>query len=134
MTALPADLGPDSGPDPGVDPGVDLDVLTTAGPHGCTVRVRGELDTRGAPVLVDRVLDVLQLPGVPVVELDLRQVTFLGSAGLTALVTVHRAAGGAGRVLQMRCGTSRAVLRPLEITDLTSVFTVVDGPGGSPVG
>jgi anti-sigma B factor antagonist len=29
-------------------------------------------------------------------------------------------------VLQMRCGSTRAVVRPLQITGLWSVFTVVD--------
>ncbi|MBB3677517.1 STAS domain-containing protein [Modestobacter versicolor] len=119
MTAPPVD--PDAG---------DLDIRTVPGSDGCTVVVSGEVDTRSAPVLGDRLRELLQDPAATTVELDLRQVTFLDSAGLTALVGVHRAAEAAGRVLRMRCGTTRAVLRPLQITGLTTVFTLVDPPGG----
>ena len=119
MTAPPVD--PDAGA---------LVVRTVPGSDGCTVVISGEIDTRSAPVLGDRLHELLQHPGDTPLELDLRQVTFLDSAGLTTLVGAHRAAEAAGRVLRMRCGTTRAVLRPLQITGLTTVFTLVDPPEG----
>jgi anti-sigma B factor antagonist len=137
MTAPGVDTGPDdpaldepssmdhSSIDPGPD---DLVLRTTDGPGGCTVQVCGDVDTRSASVLADRLLQ--ELDRGTAVELDLRLVTFLDSAGLTALVAAHRAAEAAGRVLRLRCGTSRAVLRPLQLTGLTSVLTLVDGPEG----
>jgi len=63
---------------------------------------------------------------VTTVHLDLTRVTFLDSAGLTVLVVAHRAAERSGRVLALRCGTRRAVVRPLTITGLFGVLTVVD--------
>ncbi len=107
-------------PDP-----TQLDIRTCPSPRGCTISVRGDVDATTAPALRAKLLEVLRRAGD--VELDLRDVTFLDSAGLTALVAAHQEASSTGRTLRMRCGTSRAVLRPLEITGLTSVFTIVDG-------
>ena len=107
------------------DPG-DLDVRVEATGGACTVTVTGDVDTTTAPVLADRLVRLLTHPGERDVQLDLRGVTFLDSAGLTSLIAAHSCAEGAGRVLRMRCGTSRAVIRPLEITGLTTVFTIID--------
>jgi len=108
-------------PDPG-----HLDVFTAPGTPACAVTVRGDVDSVTAAGLRDHLLEVLGHPGVRTVELDLTAVTFLDSAGLTALVAVHRAAEGAGQSLCVRCGTARAVRRPLEITGLAGVLTIVD--------
>jgi anti-sigma B factor antagonist len=110
-------------PDP-----ADLHLRTVVEPGGCTVTVTGEVDARCAPVLERGLLEVLTRPDVAVVELDLSRVAFLGAAGLTTLVVAHRAAERTGRLLRMRCGTNRAVRRPLELTGLSSVFALVDGP------
>lgn len=101
-----------------------LEIVPTAG--ATAVTVRGEVDADSAPGLRACLLQVLDRPGVTTVDLDLTGVTFLDSAGLTALVVAHRAARSSGRVLTMRCGTSRAVVRPLQITGLAGVFTIVD--------
>jgi len=107
------------------DPG-DLDVRVEATDGACTVTVTGDVDATTAPVLADRLVRLLTRPEEQDVQLDLRGVTFLDSAGLTSLIAAHRCAEGAGRVLRMRCGTTRAVVRPLEITGLTTVFTIID--------
>jgi anti-sigma B factor antagonist len=104
----------------------DLDVRVSTMECGCTVTVVGDLDTLGAPALGGCLDDLLADPDLPAVELDLSGVTFLDSAGLTVLACAHRKAQSAGQVLRMRCGTGRAVLRPLEITGLADVFTIVD--------
>ena len=114
MTAPPV---PDSG---------DLDIRTVPGSSACTVAVRGDVDAGTAPRFGGHLLEVLARPGVRTVELDLSDVTFLDSAGLTALVVAHRTAEDSGRVLSVRCGTGRAVRRPLEITGLSSILTVID--------
>jgi len=116
MTAPPFD------PDPG-----DMALRAVPGPDCCTVTVTGDVDARSGPVLADRLLDALDRSDVPTLELDLRGVTFLDSAGLTALVVVHRAATRTGRVFRLRCGTTREVLRPLEITGLSTLIPLVEG-------
>jgi anti-sigma B factor antagonist len=108
-----------------VDP-TRIDVSTTSSPAGCMVTVTGEVDSTTAPGLRSCLLDVLAREGVREVQLDISGVTFLDSAGLSALATAHRAAEAAGRRLSMRCGTGRAVLRPLQITGLWDVFDVLD--------
>ncbi|MGY2079835.1 STAS domain-containing protein [Modestobacter sp. SYSU DS0657] len=119
MTALPVDIDPTR-----IDVTVNLAALPTAA--GCTVTVSGEVDSTTAPGLRGAILEVLARPGLDVVELDLSGVTFLDSAGLSVLATAHRTALAAGRTLRMRCGTARAVVRPLQITGLWDVFDVVD--------
>ena len=115
---------------PGTDPGAadprHLDIAVSTLGDRCTVTVTGDVDPLSAPVLADRLLQVLARPDAAEVELDLRAVTFLDSAGLTALVVAHQSAERAGRVLRMRCGSTRPVLRPLQITGLATVFTLVD--------
>jgi len=110
MTALPIDLAP-----------TRIDVHA----DGCTVTVSGEIDATTAPGLRECLLEVLGRSGTTSVEVDLTRVTFLDSAGLSALATAHRAASAAGSTLQMRVGATRAVVRPLEITGLWDVFTVI---------
>jgi len=108
-----------------VDP-TRIAVRTTTSSGGCTVTVSGDVDSLTAPGLRRCLLELLGRGGTARVEIDLRGVTFLDSAGLSALAGAHRAAQAAGRPLQFRCGTARAVVRPLRITGLWDVFTVVD--------
>ncbi len=103
-----------------------LDVRVGPINGGCTVTVVGDLDTVSAPVLGGCLEELLTRPGVRAVELDLSGVTFLDAAGLTVLARADRTARRAGQVLRMRCGTGRAVLRPLQITGLADVFTIID--------
>ncbi len=102
-------------------------VATAVSAGGCIVTVRGDVDATTAPDLRACLLAALDRPGVSDVEVDLSDVTFLDSAGLTVLVVAHQAAGRAGRTVRIRCGTSRAVTRPLALTGLTTVLAVVDG-------
>ncbi len=105
----------------------DFDVRCSIAATTCTITVVGEVDSLTAPFLRECLLDLLDRPdpGGDVV-VDLSQVTFLSAAGLTALAIAYRTACSAGRVLRIRCGTARAVLRPLEITGLRSVFTIIE--------
>ena len=113
---------------PPVDPVPrDIDVQTVIGPGGCTTTVTGDVDTAGAPRLGERLLELLGRPDVTDVELDLTAVTYLGAAGLRTLVIAHQTADRTGRRLTVRCGDSRAVLRSLQLTGLSTVLTIV-GP------
>ena len=114
MTALPIDLDP-----------TRIDVRAATSADGTMISVSGEIDSTTAPGLRSCLLEVLDRPGTTTVEVDLTGVTFLDSAGLSALATAHRAAEAGGRTLRMRVGSTRAVVRPLEITGLWDVFTVI---------
>ena len=101
-------------------------VTTAVSAGGRTVTVRGDVDATTAPDLRACLLAALDRPDGAAVEVDLSQVTFLDSAGLTVLVVAHQAAQRAGRAVRIRCGASRAVTRPLALTGLSTVLTVVD--------
>ena len=90
-----------------------------------TVTVVGEVDTFTAPVLRSS-LDS-QLEGQPKeLVIDLCGVQFLGSAGLAVLVETQKAARAKEVGLKLIAST-RAVTRPLEVTGLIDLFTIVDG-------
>jgi len=82
------------------------------------VAVSGDVDSSTAPGLTGAVSEALARPGVAEVVVDLRGVTFLDSAGLCALARAHREALRCGRVVLLRVGDTRAVVRPLQMTGL----------------
>jgi anti-sigma B factor antagonist len=94
-----------------------------------TVTVVGEVDTFTAPVLrasLDTQLE--QQPSELVI--DLCGVQFLGSAGLAVLVETQKSARSRDVGLKLVAST-RAVTRPLEVTGLIDLFTIVDGNGSN---
>ena len=104
---------------------VSVDV-SRSGTSAC-VSAAGEVDSTSAPVLRQQLEDLL---GDDVTELtvDLGQVTFLDSAGLCVLAAAHRRA--VRKDVTMRVlASSRAVIRPLQITGLWELLHVeqVDG-------
>ena len=108
-------------PDP---PGIDIQTVPSR--EGCLTTVSGDVDDTTAPSLGECLLEVIGRPDVAAVDLDLSRVTFLDSAGLRTLVIAHQTAQRTGRALRIRCGTSQAVTRPLQITGLSAVLTIVD--------
>ena len=94
------------------------------GDGAVVVHVHGEIDTMTAPVLSERL--AMQIPSASLLVVDLSQVTFLGSAGLAALVEAKEKTEGADGRLRLVCG-SHAVTRALEATNLLSLFDVADG-------
>ena len=92
-------------------------------PTGMVVlHATGEIDTETAPELGAEV--GVWCETAPQVLLDLSGVTFLGSAGLSVLLETRDMIEGAG--LQLRCGTSRAVRRALQVTGTMELFDVLD--------
>ena len=89
-----------------------------------TVRVTGDLDLLTASMLRERLWPKLKAPN-RVVVLDLTPVGFLGSAGLSELVAANDTAIRNG-VQLIIVAASRAVLRPLEITGLRTLFAVYE--------
>jgi anti-anti-sigma factor len=81
---------------------------------GGVLRVAGELDVHTAPEL-QRHLDEVG----PITALDLREVTFVNSAGLRVLV-----GAALGAETRIKVQPSTAVLRLLELTGLLDVFCI----------
>jgi anti-sigma B factor antagonist len=94
------------------------------GDGAVVVGVIGEIDTMTGPVVGEQLSG--SLAAADLVVVDLSQVTFLGSAGLAALVAAKDEADRGGTLLRLVCG-SHTVTRALEATGLMSVFDVADG-------
>ncbi|MDN5916756.1 MAG: STAS domain-containing protein [Pseudonocardia sp.] len=85
--------------------------------------VRGEVDTLTSPRL-STALDNLLAVDTGELAIDLDGVTFLASSGLGVLINAARHASHVQRTLHV-VASSRAVLRPLEVTGSAQLFTLV---------
>ncbi|MBB4912755.1 STAS domain-containing protein [Actinophytocola algeriensis] len=92
--------------------------------HTVILRVHGEVDMLTTPVLVEqlRAAEALLSPPVPVL-VDLTGVTFLASAGLSALVEYGERYAELGSQLRV-VATDRAVIRPITVTGLHELLPV----------
>lgn len=95
-------------------------------PHGATTLLvlRGDLELNTAPDLREALVGVIGERARIVV--DLEAVDFLDSAGLGILVGGLKRARERDGDLELVC-SSRAVLRPLQLTGLDRVFTIHGG-------
>ena len=91
------------------------------------VEVRGELDLATAPQLEAELDRVRALPGLERGVIDLRNLVFLDSTGLEAIVKFHRAATKAGVEVAVVRGP-RAVERLFAVMQLDRSLTLVDDP------
>ena len=113
MTALFADPAPDDL--------VALD-LHRSDAAVCIVAT-GEIDSSSAPQCRQILDPLLVEEGLSEIVVDLRGVTVLDSAGLCVLAAAHRRTKG--RDVQLRVlASSRAVIRPLQITGLWDLLRV----------
>ncbi|SHN68834.1 STAS domain-containing protein [Geodermatophilus obscurus] len=105
---------------------VSIDVTGSA--TGVLLTVSGEVDSSTAPRLRE-VVESAFADRVPALTVDLDRVTFLDSAGLCVLAFAHRRAAEVGVRLRV-VASSRAVIRPLQITGLYDLLAVEHvGPG-----
>ncbi|MCE0763783.1 STAS domain-containing protein [Pseudonocardia kujensis] len=88
------------------------------------VTVAGEVDMFTAPRLEAAVGRSLADATVNVTVVDLTRVAFLDDAGLSALVTAHRAAERQDEPLRIVVDHNRPVVRPLQITGLERVLAL----------
>lgn len=88
------------------------------------VRVAGELDSFTAPELRAGIAGVLARPGTIV---DIREVPFVDSAGLGALVGGIRRLREAGAAVALCC-TRSSLLRLLQMTGLDRIVAVTESP------
>lgn len=121
MIALPGSKSAHHPEDPG-----DVGAALSSPREGLTLlTVRGEVDTLTAPRL-STALDHLLAVRTGELAIDLDGVTFLASSGLGVLINAARRAARGQQTLHV-VASSRAVLRPLEVTGSAQLFTVVRG-------
>jgi len=87
------------------------------------VAVSGDVDVLTVPRLREELDLALAQAGTDPVVVDLTEVTFLASRGLSALVDAHRAACACGP-LRIVVDHTRPVIRPLQLTGLAEVLTL----------
>ena len=96
------------------------------------ITVSGELTDAARRPLVREVTDLLLAQQVlHRIDLDLRDVGFVNSAGIAVLVQLHKMVAPRAIELVLVAPTP-AVLRPLQLTGLWHRFSVADEPGDTP--
>ena len=113
--------------DPGTTDLVTVDVIRDD--TRARISVAGEIDSSSAPKLRGR-LDAVLDGGVTELTIDLDRVTFLDSAGLCVLAAAHRRSVRDDIRLTV-IATSRAVIRPMQITGLYNLLEVVETSEGA---
>jgi anti-anti-sigma factor len=88
-----------------------------------TLALSGELDIASCTELEEE-LDLAEMSSVKLIVLDLRELDFIDSSGLHAIVNAHRHV--AGRLIVVR-GPSQ-VQRMFELCALDELLTIVDAP------
>jgi anti-sigma B factor antagonist len=104
-----------------MDPSDRIVEFDRSGAH-LTVYLGGELDTETLEPLTDAITSRIR-PGDERVWLDLREVVFCGSAGLTLLLRLNRHVHALGGILTLY-QPSPAVTRLLEVTKLGRNFSI----------
>ena len=105
----------------GVDPG-DLQVIVSSAAAGHEVRLLGELDMSTAPQLRDELVR-LASGGPTLVTVDLSQLAFIDSTGLSVLITSLKQLRQQGGDMALR-SPGPSTRKVLEITGLTEVFSI----------
>lgn len=104
---------------PGTEPPPDwLDIAHRMVDETLVVVVSGEVDIHTAPSLRAAATAGIDHPSVNPCILDLTEVTFLDSAGLTALLDATSHAEARDEPLRIIVDGNRPVIRPIEITSL----------------
>lgn len=121
MAETDVQAGGGDGAEPAVSTSVEGEVIT--------VVVEGELTDAARRPLVRELTDLL-LGGAPVrrVDLDLRGVGFMNSAGMAVLVQLQKMAAPRGVEVAL-VAPPTAVVRPLQLTGLWHRFPIVDAGG-----
>jgi anti-sigma B factor antagonist len=112
----------------------DLVSLAVSGPAPLLrLTAMGEIDSSSAPLLQQHLEAVFDAADLTELTVDLRDVSFLDSAGLCVLAAAHRRA--LKQEVRLRVlASSRAVIRPMQITglwDLLQAEQVAPGTGSA---
>ncbi len=101
---------------------VDLQLVVSGTDTQHEIRVLGELDMSSASLLRDE-LERLTSEGATLVTLDLSELAFIDSTGLSVLITALKRLRQEGGELVLRSPTP-GTRKVLEITGLTEVFSI----------
>lgn len=112
---------PDAAGRPAINPG-ELKVLVSGADPEYEVRLLGELDMSTAPQLRDELLRVVS-DRARMVTVDLSELAFVDSTGLSVLITGLKRLRQQGGEMALRSPTP-GTRRVLEITGLTEVFPI----------
>jgi anti-anti-sigma factor len=93
---------------------------------GTVIAIIGELDLASSPTLEESLGQVFA-SGAPMVILDLRELEFMDSTGLSVLIRAHQTAVDANRKLCLVKGPPQ-VQRLLSLTGVGDRLAVVDDP------
>lgn len=104
----------------------DFTVVSPAGSCECVVRARGEVDIYTGPSLRGVLREALATDATKV-TIDMTDVSFIDSSGLSVIVGAHKKAEDRGIELILQRPTAR-VVRLLELTGLNRVLNVVTAP------
>lgn len=107
----------------------EVELADGSEPGQVVAHVRGELDAASNPLVQQSLLQALRR-AERLLTIDLSEVTFFGSAGVTALVWVSQHPEAAGKRVCV-VATSRIVTGPLELTGLLDRLDVQGMPTGS---
>jgi anti-sigma B factor antagonist len=102
------------------DASVTLTVSRVDRPDVVVLRLAGELDLSTAPHLSERIDEVLG-DGRTVLVIDLHDVTFCDSTGMSAFIRGHHLSSAAGGALRLT-GASGVVARVLKISGLDTLL------------
>lgn len=103
----------------------DFSLAFTRDSGAVVVGITGELDCATAPILEERLADLLSAQGNLRVILDLADMTFVDSSGLSAFVTAYRHLSERGGLLSLR-GPTDSTRKVLEVTGLNRILPVDD--------
>ncbi|GAA1947316.1 STAS domain-containing protein [Microbacterium aquimaris] len=113
------------GHDEVTSPGGDLRITTRPlGVAGTRLMLTGRVDAVTATTLRECVAS-LELESAARLRIDLRQVDFLDSAGLAALVQAHRRCGATGTPIDFVAPRGSAPWRVFDLTRFDEIFDFV---------
>jgi anti-sigma B factor antagonist len=124
LSSTAASKAGDTAADSALNAGSELLELTVERPASgvCVVTVDGELDMLTAPALETCLREQLSTNPSHLV-VDLQQVSFLDSKGLNCLLQVREATQTTNTQLHLAGLVTRAVARPLQVSQLLQRFT-----------
>ncbi|MFI7681027.1 STAS domain-containing protein [Actinophytocola sp. NPDC049390] len=111
---------------PDTDPHSRLAITRRTVRRTVLVEVTGEVDLDTAPDLQTALVIALREAGDGGCVADLTGVSFLGSAGLTALLNATQEAEQRREPLRIVVDSNRPVVRPIEITGLDQILRLYD--------
>lgn len=95
-----------------------LDISSRVVEGTLVLEVAGEVDLDTAPQLQVAIIDAIDRTSGAACIVDLTEVSFLGSAGLTVLLASTRHAEARSRSLPIVVDSNRPVIRPIELTGM----------------